>query len=784
MFFKKFFVGVLLVFGLTYSSLYAVEGQKTLCVSEQQLDPQLSLEYLQYSSEQETITNDFAAEKAFFSTIVDTNGDLNQATLFSIIDNENPNFNISELKLAGSAKDKKFEDYMKAKIRYYNLKNSLLRIMGTTDIIIDEFNKGSKNTLIRQRLLSRSAEYTQLKIEKNQKISEEYKGTVEFLTGTYTWSEIGLTSKDLFESIIFPELDILFTKYKDAAKGMNALYDVSKLLYSNFANADAGTGQSLLIAHPGATLGVESANLVKSAIDYVSSDEADSEDQLRTINNSLKAIAENIATLKKVIDNNPGAMSNYFGAIAYITAINEDLAVLVQYKILQEDYLSNLNTYDSRIISLRRFGVMVNIAENISKLISLFPVTDSLEKYTTYVASGFTIFSTLSEELMDIVGVTNDETTNTFEAKRKYQAAVEQLAYIAYYDYKIKEDILRYGGERMKSIFVEKGYISTSSSCWDINLKAIDIYFNNLKPVPEKPLVTDTTKKPTINFILPQNATAIYPNLTAPQGKTVSFAPDYSAKRLTKCINDANISGIENNTYYHTDNADLEWKLGYVDDSTGIDGASIVLERDNGNGFSFASPKSSSMMLTDLYYGTPGKRDWHDCPWDEMSWESIVWDVDGGVDGNTSTSATHPLKHTGQTTSYVVGDDAYYHAGKLVHYSRDDATQIVTDHITGLEWQDDIEVKTNWADANTYCTSKGNGWRLPTIEELNTIVDYSHNSPSIDPTFQNSQSNNYWSSTTYAGSSYGAWVVYFNRGHQYGYAKSYSNSVRCVRAGQ
>jgi energy-coupling factor transporter ATP-binding protein EcfA2 len=52
---------------------------------------------------------------------------------------------------------------------------------------------------------------------------------------------------------------------------------------------------------------------------------------------------------------------------------------------------------------------------------------------------------------------------------------------------------------------------------------------------------------------------------------------------------------------------------------------------------------------------------------------------------------------------------------------------VLVDGDTGLTWQQGVASSTPvWAGAQTYCTSlslMGNGWRLPSIQELNTLVD-------------------------------------------------------------
>jgi len=184
------------------------------------------------------------------------------------------------------------------------------------------------------------------------------------------------------------------------------------------------------------------------------------------------------------------------------------------------------------------------------------------------------------------------------------------------------------------------------------------------------------------------------------------------------------------------------------------------------------------------------------------------------------------LKKTGQTKSYdqdgnevtdgSVKDDGYYQAGVDFNYTRDPGTGIVTDHVTGLEWQDDADpVSKPWLTQENYDKCTGNNgqtqsdsacydtsgdtaatycadltlggysnWRLPTAKELDSIVDYGRYYPSIDPVFQHTATDRYWSSSTYEGYRDGAWDVYFYDGDRYTDGKDYSDYVRCVRPGE
>jgi len=105
---------------------------------------------------------------------------------------------------------------------------------------------------------------------------------------------------------------------------------------------------------------------------------------------------------------------------------------------------------------------------------------------------------------------------------------------------------------------------------------------------------------------------------------------------------------------------------------------------------------------------------------------------------------------------------------------------IVIDHKTCLEWSD-VAGQMSWYDAKKYASSLGDGWRLPTIDELETLVDRFRFDPASS--FPGMPSKLFWSSSSYAGGSSCAWFVRFNDGYVYYYDKTLPYYVRCVRSG-
>ncbi|MCX6051802.1 MAG: DUF1566 domain-containing protein [Campylobacterales bacterium] len=127
--------------------------------------------------------------------------------------------------------------------------------------------------------------------------------------------------------------------------------------------------------------------------------------------------------------------------------------------------------------------------------------------------------------------------------------------------------------------------------------------------------------------------------------------------------------------------------------------------------------------------------------------------------------------------------------GLMADFVRDANTKIVSDSVTGLEWQDDEigKVKT-WQSAIDRCenlTLDGSGWRLPNINELKSILDKDRVNPAIANAFtQTDITYYYWSSTEYNGYEDGAWVVDFYDGSARSNYKGTTLFVRCVRTGE
>jgi Protein of unknown function (DUF1566) len=119
------------------------------------------------------------------------------------------------------------------------------------------------------------------------------------------------------------------------------------------------------------------------------------------------------------------------------------------------------------------------------------------------------------------------------------------------------------------------------------------------------------------------------------------------------------------------------------------------------------------------------------------------------------------------------------------------ASAAVLDRETGLVWERSPAASTSiWNGARFDCverkTGNRNGWRLPSMPELASLVDPAVTSgPTLPPghPFSNVQSANYWSATTVADNTDYAWKVGFDGGGVANSVKTDGNHVWCVRGG-
>ena len=155
----------------------------------------------------------------------------------------------------------------------------------------------------------------------------------------------------------------------------------------------------------------------------------------------------------------------------------------------------------------------------------------------------------------------------------------------------------------------------------------------------------------------------------------------------------------------------------------------------------------------------------------------------------------------GEDSDYTINEQSYTKLEKGGIPLPDDATVedgwvMTKDNITGLIWEiktdddsiHDKRLSCNYFEANDYIESLNNenfgnysDWRMPTLEELSTIINFNETSPAINKTFfPNTTSSDYWSSNTDVQNSGRVWCVDFRFGGDD--QKNKSSTTTCFRA--
>jgi len=210
--------------------------------------------------------------------------------------------------------------------------------------------------------------------------------------------------------------------------------------------------------------------------------------------------------------------------------------------------------------------------------------------------------------------------------------------------------------------------------------------------------------------------------------------------------------------------AGLDWRLPTADE--------LIALSDKG---------TSSPAIDAIFSNTKNERYWSGT--DYRSVEDDAWTVDFNDSKTFSTYKETAIHYTRCVHS---SDDS-----SRASYIRDDKNEVVLDASTNLMWQDTsdtigVDDTKTWSDAIGSCEALTLGgysdWRLPNLNELNSVTDKSTYGPAMDDEFKNKKTTRFWSSTTEEANSSKAWYSYFYCGCNGVVDKTQKHNVRCVRS--
>jgi len=120
-------------------------------------------------------------------------------------------------------------------------------------------------------------------------------------------------------------------------------------------------------------------------------------------------------------------------------------------------------------------------------------------------------------------------------------------------------------------------------------------------------------------------------------------------------------------------------------------------------------------------------------------------------------------------------------------YTVSDSGNQVTDGVTGLIWQRNLESRSfTWEEAKQSCACLAidgvAGWRLPSRIELVSIADFTTSGPSIDSNaFPSTPSESFWTSSVLSSNPMLGYLVSFQNGHASYIDLEFAIGARCVR---
>ncbi|MFZ5698766.1 MAG: DUF1566 domain-containing protein [Pseudomonadota bacterium] len=160
----------------------------------------------------------------------------------------------------------------------------------------------------------------------------------------------------------------------------------------------------------------------------------------------------------------------------------------------------------------------------------------------------------------------------------------------------------------------------------------------------------------------------------------------------------------------------------------------------------------------------------------------------------TNPGSRNPLKDQGDEDHMNTTITLPLQSGAALHVPHDVATRILLPALTGaeqptskpaaekLEWSHTLcdGERVDFDAAEKAIAALGEGWRLPTRMELESILDLTRHDPAIDTKrFPDTKSTYYWTSTPCAWNASAVWVVDFGLGYA---SVNHRYNAACVRA--
>lgn len=115
--------------------------------------------------------------------------------------------------------------------------------------------------------------------------------------------------------------------------------------------------------------------------------------------------------------------------------------------------------------------------------------------------------------------------------------------------------------------------------------------------------------------------------------------------------------------------------------------------------------------------------------------------------------------------------------------------RVFVDKSTSLIWQDhqdNEELSITYPQSQEYCSNlvigKYSDFRIPSLVELQSIVDYKRHNPAIKKGFDYVSNEYYWTTTPFADDNKIVWLIHFKKGERTVKDMHYDRHIRCVQS--
>ncbi len=614
-----------------------------------------------------------------------------------------PDNDINLIEFGNSIQDERFEDYLKAKILLANLRGYLYDPFDKAEVV-DHFIKNYTSSTFKSGIDVLEQQYIQA-------IEDEFKNNAANHSAGF-WAGAGesaLMLGDILQTTGKGGLNIIIeaTRLSELKNQLKKLNGIVSLLEEDYRdNGDDVAYLPFLV--PYQALFVASQSLYQDSVDMMKSGNF-SYEGISKLAVSMGTIVDHIDIALKTINHSSSAAE----ATAKLLKAKSNFDAIQAYLKVHRKYDTFLSIYDGQAIWLNILSQSIDMALNIAdglKEAAPEKASTKIGSVLNVMGGAKSILIDLAEEVIKFTALINGQAIDTYGQIRAYERYFDDWVYLAHFNARYYDEVFAKLGGELKDTYLGQYHDSDNNifisyasgntgqtTCFDVDTEGLNNKLLDIKPVAEE--VPDAPK-PSMMWLIPQNATLENYQITATQGEKVSFSPFLTAKSFIGCMSDVV-------------DKEVLWKLWYYDVAKGNSAPreSLELTLDKATQtFSFDMP-SSQIQVVSLTYNILNEPNnfyaYGSCGLPEV-WESInVTSGDnndtggGGEDNGILTSLNLSNGHEiidivgiGRTSNIIYQNGySYLSSSTGIHVIKHSADHKDLTHVATLKIKDTVSIE-------------------------------------------------------------------------------------------